>query len=227
MVSACVPLLECRETQIPLIFNTTPSYHHTESGNSEKETSYESAPAADEPVHTYHEPEPAHTYAEQPEPSHSHDHDLAGDHSSDYAPELNLQHSLDAPYTAPKADVPTHPESYDNELDYHHYPSKQEPPSLDNLLNAHKNGNSGYAPEVHADSQQPYVPEIPKYDSVPNNVPSVHDLLHYGGISSHTDEHSGDLYQPPEVPQAINNGGKAPPSVHDLLNHIENYNNKN
>ena len=98
-------------------------------------------------------------------------------------------------------------------------------PSLDKLLNAHKNGSSGYAPEVHADSQQPYVPEIPKYDNLPNNVPSVHDLLQYGGISSHTDEHSGELYQPPEVPQAIGNGGKAP-SVHELLNHIESYNNK-
>ena len=64
MVSACVPLLECRETQIPLIFNTTPSnaYHNTQSAP-EKDT-YESAPVADEPVQTYNEPETSHSYAE-------------------------------------------------------------------------------------------------------------------------------------------------------------------
>ena len=119
--------------------------------------------------------------------------------------------------------MPTQPESYSPELDLNHYPSKPETPSLDKLLNAHKNVNSQYAPEV--DGHQPYVPQVPKYDNVSNNVPSVHDLLQYGGIQSHTDVHSGDLYQPPEVPQAIGGSGKAP-SVHDLLNHIENLSKK-
>ena len=133
MVSACVPLLECRDTELHLIFNTTPSYHHTQGGNSEKEETYESAPVVDEPVHSYADPEPVHSYAEpESEPAHSYaepepSHDIpSGDHGSEYAPEvnLNLNHSLDAPYQAPQVEVPTKPVSYDSELDQEHIPYK-------------------------------------------------------------------------------------------------------
>ena len=155
MVKECLPLLECRESELPIKINVKSSYSSNGSDSSYEHSvqgSYESAPISDD-IHSYverHETnEPAHGYAEKPEPPKP-DHAIDGngfikeihdakDHSSDYKPELNL-HTHTDPHEV-EEHAPSH---YDPELDIHNIADKVEEhenaPSLQELIYAHKTG---------------------------------------------------------------------------------------
>ena len=96
----------------------------------------------------------------------------------------------------------------------------QHVPTLEELLNAHKNGD--YTPKVVDPAATPYMPPAHEPVAKPENeVPSVHDLLKESGYKIPAEGHATVVPEPymPEVPVAMygENGHTAAPSMDDLL----------